>query len=126
MRSWVANTLAPERSRGFEHSSFDRYNILSSSAAMASFTFLSVPGVVQFPPIAYALFSPERTAQGLPSYGVTNDHVTFVNAFLSDPDWQELGVLRMLARSRRARPEGLGYPRRLVVAAAPTSARPPT
>ena len=100
MRSWVGNTLAPERSRGFEHLSFDRRNILGSSAAMASFTHLSVPGVVQFPPIAYALFSPERTAQGLPSYGVTNEHVTFVNAFLSDPDWQELGALRILGATR--------------------------
>jgi hypothetical protein len=117
MRSWVANTLAPERSRGFEHLSFDRRNILGSSASMASFTHLSVPGVVQFPPIAYALFSPERTAQGLPSYGVTNDHVTFVNAFLSNPDWQELGALRILGQTRGALAPGevWSYPRRLLV-----------
>ncbi len=117
MRSWVANTLAPELSRGFEHASFDRKNIFGSSAAMASFTLLSVPGVVQFPPIAYALFSPERTAQGLPSYGVTDDQVTFVNAFLSDPDWKELGLLRILGalRGELAPGEVWSYPRRLVV-----------
>ena len=117
MRSWVANTLAPEHSRGFEHTSFDRRNILASSAAMASFTHLSVPGVVQFPAIAYALFSPERTAQGLPSYGVTNDHVTFVNAFLSDPDYQELGALRILGETQAelAPGEVWTYPRRLLV-----------
>jgi hypothetical protein len=117
MRSWVASTLAPERSRGFEHISFDRTNILGASAAMASFTHLCVPGVVQFPPIAYALFSPERTAQGLPSYGVTNDQVNFVNAFLSDPDWQELGALRILGETRGelAPGEVWSYPRRLLV-----------
>jgi len=117
MRSWVGNTLAPERSRGFQHTSFDRRNILGASSAMASFTHLSVPGVVQFPPIAYALFSPERTAQGLPSYGVTNDHVTFVNAFLSDPDWQELSALRILGETRGVLAPGevWSYPRRLLI-----------
>jgi len=117
MRSWVANTLAPERSRGFEHKSFDRRNILGSSAAMASFTHLCVPGVAQFPPIAYALFSPERTAQGLPNYGVTNDHVTFVNAFLDDPDWEELGSLRILGETRGTLAPGAvwSYPRRLLI-----------
>ena len=71
---------------------------------MASFTHVSVPGVFQFPPIAYALFSPERTARGLPSYGVTSEHVNVINAFLADPDWQELGTLRLLRRdARRAR-----------------------
>ena len=112
MRSWVANTLAPELSRGFEHASFDRKNIFGSSAAMASFTLLSVPGVAQFPPIAYALFSPERTAQGLPSYGVTDDQVTFVNAFLSDPDVAGAGPAAHPRRAaRRARPgRGLELP----------------
>ena len=79
---------------------------------------LSAPGVFQFPPIAYALFSPERTAQGLPSYGVTDDQVTFVNAFLSDPAWRELGVLRILGATRHqlAPGEVWSYPRRLVIA----------
>jgi hypothetical protein len=118
MRSWVSNTLAPELSRGFEHTSFDRANLFGASAAMASFTLLSVPGVVQFPPIAYALFFPERTAQGLPAYGVTDDQVTFINAFLSDPAWREIGVLRIFGatRHRLAPGEVWTYPRRLLVA----------
>jgi hypothetical protein len=74
MRSWVANTLAPERSRGFEHVSFDRRNILGSSASMASFT-RERSGVVSF------RRSPTRSRRSAPrrgcrSYGVTNDHVT--------------------------------------------------
>ncbi len=118
MRSWVANTLAPDRSRGFDHKSFDRRNILGSSASMASFTYLSVPGVGQFPPIAYALFSPERTAEGRPSYGVTNEHVTFANVFLSDPDWLELGAMRILGATRGELAPGeiWAYSRRLLIA----------
>ena len=118
MRSWVANTLAPELSRGFGHASFDRKNILSSSAAMASFTLLSAPGVAQFPPIAYALFSPERTQKSLPSFGVTGEYVTLVNAFLGDPTWQELGTLRLLRATQRALGPGESWslPRRLLIA----------
>ncbi len=117
MRSWVGNTLAPERSHGFAHTSFDRTNILGSGAAMASFTHVSVPGVFQFPPIAYALFSPERTARGLPSYGVTSEQVSVINVFLADPDWQELGTLRLLesTRGELAPGEVWTYPRRLLV-----------
>ena len=117
MRSWVANTLSPERSHGFEHTSFDRKNILGSGAAMASFTHVSMPGVTQFPPIAYALFSPERTARGVPSYGVTGEHVTLINAFLTDLDWQDLGTLRLLraTRGELAPGEVWTYPRRLLV-----------
>jgi hypothetical protein len=115
MRSWVANTLAPESSRGFEHASFDHTSILG--AAMASFTYVSTPGVFQFPGIAYALYAPERTAQGLPSWGVTGEHVTFATAFLSDPDWTELGTLRLLAATRGELEPGevWTYPRRLLV-----------
>ncbi len=117
MRSWVANTLAPERSRGFEHTSFDRTNILGSGAAMASFTHVSVPGVAQFPAIAYALYSPERTALGLPSYGVTSEHVTVINAFLGDRGGQEVGTLRLLRATRGELGPGetWSYPRRLLV-----------
>lgn len=117
MRSFVANALAPERTQGFTHTSFDRSNILGSGAAMASFTHVSVPGVFQFPPIAYAIFSPERTARGVPTHGVTSEHVTVINAFLADPDWQELGTLRLLraTRGELAPGEIWTYPRRLLV-----------
>ena len=118
MRSWLSNTLAPELSRGFQHRSFDRSNLFGASAAMSSFTLLSLPGVFQFPPIAYALFFPERTAQGLHSYGVTDDQVTFVNAFLTDPKWTEAGPLDIFSatRHRLAPGEVWSYPRRLLIA----------
>jgi len=116
MRAFVANTLEPERTQGFSHASFDRKNILG--AKMQGFTFVSVPGVFQFPPIAYALFSPERTGRGLHSFGVTSEHVNVINAFLADPDWREMGTLRLLraTRGELAPREVWSYPRRLVIA----------
>ena len=48
-RSWVGNTLDPERSRGFHHLSFDRSNILAAGDAMAAFTHVTVPGVPPVP-----------------------------------------------------------------------------
>jgi hypothetical protein len=63
-RSWVGNTLDPERSRGFHHQSFDRRNILAAGDAFAAFTHVSVPGTPQYPPIAYAIFAPERSVRG--------------------------------------------------------------
>jgi hypothetical protein len=117
MRAWVANTLWPERSRGFSHMSFDRTNILGAGSAMASFTYVAIPGAAQFPPIGYAIYAPERTARGIPSYGVTSEHVNVITSFLSDPDWQELGALRLLGATRGelAPGEVWSYPRRLLV-----------
>ncbi len=69
-RSWVGNTLVPAKSAGFHHVSFDRHNILAARDAFAAFTFVSVPGMRQFPPIAYAVFSPERVARNLLVLGI--------------------------------------------------------
>ncbi len=117
MRGFVGNALAPEQSRGFHHVNFDPDNLFASSAALAAFTHVSVPGVRQFPPIAYAIFSPERAAEGLVQFGVTGQHVHLINAFLGDPDWRELGVLRLARATFGALGPGeaWSYRRRLLV-----------
>jgi hypothetical protein len=117
MRSFVGNTLAPQRSPGFHHHSFDRGDILGSGDAMAPFTFVAMPGVAGLPPITYAIFSPERSARGLWSFGVTGEHVNLVNAFTFDPPWSELGLWRLLRATRHtlAPGEEWSYSRRLLV-----------
>lgn len=119
MRSFVANALAPERSVGFHHRSFDRTKVAAAGEAMVPFTHVSVPGVRQLPPIAYAIFAPERTQRGLLNFGVTGQHVTFINAFSFDPDWDELGLLRVLRATQQeiAPGESWTYRRRLLIAA---------
>jgi hypothetical protein len=116
-RSWVGNTLDPVRSRGFQHLSFDRRNILASGDAMAAFTYVSVPGTPQYPPIAYAIFAPERTARQLRQFGVTGKHVTLVNAFAGDPDWEAMSLVRLAAAMRNdlAPGESWTFRRRLLI-----------
>jgi len=117
-RSWVGNSLHPEASHGFHHASFDRRNILGSGGAVAAFTHLVVPGVPGLPEITYALVAPERAARRLLQFGVTGDHVTLFSAFVGDPDWDSLGVLR-LARATRtelASGESWSFRRRLLIA----------
>jgi hypothetical protein len=95
-RSFVGNTLSPERSRGFHHLSFSRTNLLRSTDAMAAFTHVVVPGLAGHVPITYALFSPERAARRLPFFGVTGEHVSFAVSFVGDPPWEGFGLLRFL------------------------------
>jgi len=117
MRSFVGNTLQPERSRGFHHRSFDQHHMLAAGEAMAPFTFVAMAGLPQFPPVAYAIFTPERARRGLLNFGVTGRHVTFVNAFISDPDWEEASPWRILAATREKLPGGAAwsFERRLLV-----------
>jgi hypothetical protein len=116
-RSFVGNALAPERTRGFHHTDFDRKNLFAGAEPLASFTHVSVIGMRQFPPIAYALFSPERAARGRVQYGVTGKHVNFVNVFVGDPDWPSLGLLRLARATWGELPAGSSftYTRRLLV-----------
>jgi hypothetical protein len=116
-RSWVGNTLDPERSRGFQHLSFDRRNILAAGDAMAAFTHVSVAGMPQYPPIAYAIFAPERAARQLRLFGVTGEHVTLVNAFADDPDWDEMSLPRLASaiRNRLEPGESWTFRRRLLI-----------
>ncbi|MEE9607792.1 MAG: CehA/McbA family metallohydrolase [Myxococcota bacterium] len=123
-RSWVGNTLVPAKSAGFHHVSFDRHNILAARDAFAAFTFVSVPGMRQFPPIAYAVFSPERVARNLLQFSVTDDHVTFMNTFLFDPDWKELSLPRLGRAVLSELEPGASwtYRRRLLIAGHPDTA----
>ncbi len=118
LRAFTGNTLEPHSSRGFHHLSFDRSDLTAAGDALAPFSFVSAPGVRGYPPIAYALFSPERTTRGkVPFFGVTDDQVTMMAAFLFEPDWKELSAFRIWRASRRKLPAGESwtYQRRLLI-----------
>jgi hypothetical protein len=119
LRAFAVDTLAPARSRGGEHRSFDRESLLRAGDAMAAFTVVAAAGLPAFPPIAYALAVPERAAEGLRVFGVTDEHVSFANAFAADPGWDELTLLRLARalRHRMAPGERFVVRRRLVVGA---------
>jgi len=116
-RSWVGNTLDPDRAPGFHHLSFDRRNILAAGEAMAAFTYLSVPGMPSVSGISYALFAPERAARRLRQFGVTGEHVTLFNAFVGDPDWDALGLVRLGLATRNELAPGASWSfrRRLLI-----------
>jgi hypothetical protein len=124
MRSFVGNALFPERARGFHHRTFQRTNLLASMDAMASSTHVSVPGARSFPPIAYALFAPERAARGETQFGITGEHVDLTFVFTGGGDWQELSLLRFLWATRGGIPanDSFTYRRRLLVAGRPDAA----
>ncbi len=117
LRSFVVDTLDPPHSRGGHHTSFDRERLLRAVDAMAPFTLVAAAGAPAFPPIAYGIAVPERAARGLRVFGVTDEHVTFVNAFVADPGWSELGLLTLARalRSELAAGERFVFRRRLLV-----------
>jgi len=123
-RSFVGNALAPERSVGYHHKSFDRTNVAAAGDAMVAFTHVVVPGVRHFPPIGYAIVAPERAARGLPSFGVTGEHVTFINAFTFDPDWDALSLWRIAQATQQTLAPGEAWTlrRRLLVVGYPDAA----
>ena len=92
---FVGNTLDPELSSGFHHRDFDRARPLTAVSAMTPATFIAVSGIPPWPPISYAMTSPERVAKGLRNFGVTGNHIHLLSAFVEDPGWSELGYLRM-------------------------------
>ena len=119
LRAFTGNTLEPSRSRGFHHLAFDRGDLLRAGEAMAPFSFVSAPGVQGYPPIAYAFFSPERTRDGrVPFFGVSDDQVTMMAAFLFEHDWRRLSAFRIWRASRRKLAAGASwtYWRRLLIA----------
>jgi hypothetical protein len=117
MRAFVGNALEPDLSVGFHHLSFDRHNVAAAGDAMVSFTHVVVPGVQQFPPIVYGVFAPERAARNLVNFGVTSEHVNFINAFTFDPDWNALNLWRIAQATQHALAPGATwtYRRRLLI-----------
>jgi len=118
---FVGNTLDPELSSGFHHRDFDRARPLTAISAMTPATFIAVSGIPPWPPITYAITSPERVARGLRSFGVTSTHIHLMSTFVEDPGWAELGYLRMAEALTGEIPAGeaLVYERRLVVTPGP-------
>ena len=118
LRSFVGNSQDPKFSRGFDHRSFDPTDLSTAFGAIAPLTFVAMPGVIDFPPIAYGLFAPERNARGRPLFGLTSDHIDLILAFVGDPEWSELGGFELVSGLFR----GLGpgeswsYSRNLMVA----------
>lgn len=98
-RAFLGNVLAPGLARGFHQRSFSR-DLLGSLDALAPLSYVVAAGLPPWPPIAYALYSPERSARGLSFFGVTGEHVSLAMALHADPGWRELGVLRLLRALR--------------------------
>ncbi|MEM7412339.1 MAG: CehA/McbA family metallohydrolase [Myxococcota bacterium] len=115
-RIFLGNTLAPEASRGFRNMGFARDGFPSADA-IAAFTHLGLVGVEGFPPIAYALASPERTEAGLPIFGVTEEHVSVAVSLLGSrsPSLGLLGLARALFRELEAGEQSV-WSRRVYVA----------
>ena len=67
-------------------------NIQRSLGALTSFTHAALLGTADFPPIAYALYAPERAARGLPLYGIAGEHATLAFALVGDPPVPEIGI----------------------------------
>ncbi|MCH8131842.1 MAG: CehA/McbA family metallohydrolase [Myxococcales bacterium] len=117
MRSFVGNTLHPEVSRGFHHMSFDRNDLMATAEANAPFTFVAMAGMPDFPPISYALVTPERAKRGILNFGVTGKHITLINGFVGDPDWEGMNLWRFLQAIRGELEAGASwsFERRLIV-----------
>ncbi|MGI9592538.1 MAG: CehA/McbA family metallohydrolase, partial [Myxococcota bacterium] len=109
MRAFVGDTLSPQQTTGFEHAGFDRDAILRPGSAMASSTFVAMAGLPPFPPVAYAIAAPERAARGRRQFGLTGEHITLMNAFVSDDGWQEVGLARVAGATFGAIPAGESF-----------------
>lgn len=96
-RGFTGDLLVPARARGFAARDMTA-NILRSLGALTSFTHAALIGTADFPPIAYALYAPERAARGLPFYGIAGEHATLAFGLIGDPPVAEFG-LTALARA---------------------------
>ena len=92
MRAFVGNTQDPTKSSGFDHLGFGGTSILDIGGTLEPFDFVVVPGMRDYPPIGYAMFSPERIERGLVHFGVTSEHINLINVFVTDPGWHEVGL----------------------------------
>ena len=57
---FVGNTLDLALSTGFHHRDFDRARPLTAVSALTASTFTAVSGIPPWPPITYAITSPEN------------------------------------------------------------------
>jgi hypothetical protein len=96
-RGFTGYVASPERGRGFTARDMSA-NIQRSLGALTSFSHAALLGTADFPPIAYALYAPERAARGLPLYGIAGEHATLAFGLVGDPPVPELG-LGALARA---------------------------
>jgi len=93
-RGFTGDFVAPARARGFLARDMSS-NIFRSLGALATFTHAALIGSADFAPIAYALYSPERAARGLPLYGIAGEHATLVLGLVGDPPVPELGLVAL-------------------------------
>ena len=96
LRSFVGNTLDLQASPGFQRRAFDARDLSSALGAIHPLTFVAAPGVSDFPPISYALFAGERSARGLPLFGLSDEHIDLTFAFVGDPEWERPGAFEVL------------------------------
>ena len=90
-RGFTADLVRPERSRGFLARDMSS-NIFGSLGALTSFSYAALIGTADFPAIAYALDAPERSARGLPLFGLAGEHATLAFGLIGDPPVAEFGL----------------------------------
>ncbi|MCH2169580.1 CehA/McbA family metallohydrolase [Myxococcota bacterium] len=117
MRVWQGNTQQPELSQGFDHPSLADISVFDLGASLVPFDHVVVPGMRGYPPVAYAMFSPTRIADGRVQFGMNSSHVTLVNAFASDAASREIGFgeLWRAVRSELLPGAEWNYERRLLI-----------
>jgi hypothetical protein len=114
-RGFTADLASPDRSRGFLARDMSS-NIFASLGALTSFSYAALIGAADFPAIAYALDSPERSARGLPLYGLAGEHATLAFGLIGDPPVAQFGLAaltRALAFGELAPGETWRWQRRL-------------
>jgi hypothetical protein len=117
-RAFTGHTLAPEEGKGFVHRAYDHHQPESALPALAALTHVVAPGVSHFPPISYAIVSPERASRALPFLGLTAEHINVMLGLVGDEPFRGRGVmalLRGILTGELAPGERWTYERRLVI-----------
>jgi hypothetical protein len=117
-RAFTGHTLAPEEGKGFVHRAYDHHQPESALPALAALTHVVAPGVSHFPPISYAIVSPERASRALPFLGLTAEHINVMLGLVGDEPFRGRGVMALLGgilTGELAPGERWTYERRLVI-----------
>jgi hypothetical protein len=96
IRAFGGDLRDPARAPGFSHVGFDPDDSSTALEALSGLTYVSAPGTGPNPPIAYALFSPDRHARGLPFLALTSKNVSILLGLTGDPPWTGHGLLDVL------------------------------